>query len=332
MKIRIIVLLWSFFNGIFVHAQTQFSVVSGTDLYISSGTIFAAAGLSLTPSLGFVFNGITLEKTNALTHTTSNNHANLAYQFSGNTNPYNGTIAIYYNDADLNGINESQLETIIYNGNSWSATESSVNNTSDNYLVSNSLSEKVLNEISMSDNFNAVLPLNWVSIKAIREPNKVFVSWTTQNENNVSHFSVERSLDGKNWSIIRNHVPAKNLPVQQFYALRDVDYHPEQLYYRVKEFDFDGKSNYSSIVSVAADIVSSAIVLYPNPTQSTFSIQNRSAKTIANVKLLGVNGQLLASWEGDNTSFDVQNLSAGIYLINLTFTDGKHKSLRLSKQ
>jgi hypothetical protein len=332
MNIRILILLFAFFNGILAHAQTQFSVVSGTDLYISSGTIFTAAGLSLTPSTGFVFNGIYLDKAKVFTHELPNNHADLVYQFSENTNPYSGTITIYYDDAYLSFANESLLETIIYDGNSWSATSSAVNDTTNNYLVSNSISGKVLNEISISDNFNAVLPLNWVSIKAIREPNQVFVSWSTQNENNVSHFSVERSLDGKNWSIISTRVPARNLTSQQFYDLRDKDYRPERLYYRVQEFDFNGKSNYSSIVSVAADIVSSAIVVYPNPTQSTFSIQNRSSKTIANVKLLGANGQLIASWGGENTSFDVQNLPAGIYLIKLTFTDGQHQSLRLSKQ
>lgn len=50
---------------------------------------------------------------------------------------------------------------------------------------------------------NAVLPVNFGNINAIRKGNNLEISWVTTTEANNSHFEIEASIDGKNFTTIK---------------------------------------------------------------------------------------------------------------------------------
>lgn len=50
---------------------------------------------------------------------------------------------------------------------------------------------------------NAALPVTFGTIKATRKDANLYINWTTQSETNNSHFEIEASVDGKNFTAIK---------------------------------------------------------------------------------------------------------------------------------
>lgn len=72
------------------------------------------------------------------------------------------------------------------------------------------------------------------------------------------------------------------------------------------------------------------IALYPNPTQTSFSI-NRDVKKLS---IYDVSGKLIKTFKGDftkDTSFNIQNISKGLYLVQIENELGATKTTKLIK-
>jgi Secretion system C-terminal sorting domain len=311
-------------------AQNQVTVTTGTDLFISSGTEFSSEGLTLIPSSGFTINGGNLVKGTTVSHSTSNPYISRVYQFSANTAPFTGTIRIYYDDAELNGLNETALKVNIHNGTSWQTIASNTNNTVSNFVLSNAISSTVLNELTLADALST-LPLKWGPVAAYRLGQTVKIEWTTYQEVNVSGFSIERSIDGRNWTSIINGVAAGNTDAARSYTQTDATYNPQRLYYRIKQLDMDGKFSYSTIVPVAAIKDFSTLIVFPNPFTSGFNIGNADLSKIQTVELFSNSGTLVKRWRTPQSAYTVQTLAAGIYTVKIIMTDGSQQQLLLQK-
>ena len=116
------------------------SVTSGTDFNIVATTVISADSMDLVPAADFTINGSSLVRNNVVNNSTSISHLNKVYQFSSTTNPFNGSLKMFYNNTDLNGLSESCLKFLIYNGSSWSLDNSSNTNTTDNFILNSSVS------------------------------------------------------------------------------------------------------------------------------------------------------------------------------------------------
>ena len=79
---------------------------------------------------------------------------------------------------------------------------------------------------------------------------KAYITWSTANEENLSHYVIERSLDGRVFVPVAN-VTAKNLPFA-YYNFTDPAEVNGNHYYRLKMVQPDGLFKYSSIVLVSA--------------------------------------------------------------------------------
>lgn len=151
--------------------------------------------------------------------------------------------------------------------------------TSGTTLLSPSSINAVDNTVSFTVNFTdgqyftlgseetAALPITLVSFNAERLNNgKVRLNWTTASETNNAYFAIERSLDGRNFQQIGTRDGAGNSTAINDYSFLDT---PSQgfNYYRLKQVDFNGNHDYSSIKAIyveeTATIASFAI--YPNP-------------------------------------------------------------------
>jgi hypothetical protein len=166
----------------------------------------------------------------------------------------------------------------------------------------------------------------------------VLCNWSTASEENSSHFIVERSSNGRTFTSIRTVMANGNTSSEQHYNY--VDNAPQKgiSYYRLKMIDKDGKSAYSSIVTVTLNYNSSLLTLYPNPVKgeatlavssdkiqkATYGIYDQAGKLIVsnNVSLKnGINAFALP----------VSDLSAGIYIIKLK-TESSSKQTQFVKQ
>ncbi len=167
-------------------------------------------------------------------------------------------------------------------------------------------------------------PVTLISFTANLSNGKTNLTWKTTEEINNSHFEIEKSTNGTDYSTIGS-VPGKGGHGINTYTYVDNDVTAKINYYRLKQVDIDGRPTYSKVLVVRGDLVTLAAKLSPNPFDQFInisykldraeSIQARLYSTSgAMVKAVTIQGNA-----GTNTfSFsDLGFLPAGNYLLEL---------------
>jgi hypothetical protein len=170
-----------------------------------------------------------------------------------------------------------------------------------------------------------VLPVELVSFTAKKVGTVNVLNWQTASEKNNSHFDIERSNNGENnWTSVGTVKGNGNSVITQNYRLED--YTPLSIsYYRLKQVDFDGRSEYSNVVSVIGKSGKFNIAsVTPNPTKETSTILFESAKNEnIFVTLTDLSGKVMYTQnhsitEGVNTvNLNMVFLSNGIYIMTM---------------
>lgn len=132
----------------------------------------------------------------------------------------------------------------------------------------NSTSEEVAFD---NINFTAgtALPVEFADFNASAQEKSVDLNWATATEDGNRGFSVERSMNGRNFLPLGWVDGNGDTNERMEYGFTDDDVTPgQQYYYRLRQEDFDGAFAYSEVVT--ASIAGSADVLtgrvFPNPT------------------------------------------------------------------
>src|SRR5690606_28866089 len=119
-----------------------------------------------------------------------------------------------------------------------------------------------------------ILPVTWLSFLAqIAGPDKSMLTWVTTDEINVDEFEVQRSFDGRNYEPI-GYVKAHN----EFDSVHEYAYMDKgplwgKVYYRLKQYDLDGKFTYSAIRAVHFSPGSFSVKVQPNPVKDNISVK-----------------------------------------------------------
>ena len=135
--------------------------------------------------------------------------------------------------------------------------------------------------------------------------------WATASEINNSHFEIERSYDGKTFEVVGEVAGNGNSQHQIAYSYLDEDISllENTVFYRLKQVDFDGTSEYSDIRVVRFDEMGNDIHLsaYPNPMTNELSLMVSLSK-------------------GEAYQIEVTDLhGAKVHNENHIFTNGIHK-------
>ena len=163
-------------------------------------------------------------------------------------------------------------------------------------------------EVSISVAVAAVqLPVEFIRVNVIKSDNKAELIWEVADEINVSHYEVERKIDGGSFYKIGKVDLKYHSASRQTYSFTDNDF-PQQgkaVYYRIKEMDVDGSFLYSVVVSLTVDS-HLALAVIPNPAiseaiiritsqaeeQSDYTLSDLSGRVLFNGKIFlqkGVN-------------------------------------------
>lgn len=164
------------------------------------------------------------------------------------------------------------------------------------------------------------LPLNLLSFSALPKEGAVVLQWNTASEVNTSYFEVERSIDGRSYTVI-DKMPAGQRSGQ--YSFVDKNPVTAANFYRLRMVDLDSRFTYSGTVAVRFSL-QSRLQLYPNPAgqATSVTILSKGSGTEA-VKLFDATGRCLKSeqvivTEGINRkTIDLKGLPGGIYYIRL---------------
>jgi hypothetical protein len=185
-----------------------------------------------------------------------------------------------------------------------------------------------LSEITLDG--TGVLPLAWTQVMAQRKQNNAVVQWTTSQEVNVSHFSVERKVYNDGWRTVTNNIQAHNTGFHQQYTYIDSGA-IGKVAYRIRQTDWDGKFTYSQIVTLPALSSSSAARIYPNPVTREFTMQLSKPATVKTLQLYHSSGWLVRNWHTPQTSYTIEHLPAGVYQLCIIEKDGTKHYLPLIK-
>ena len=126
------------------------------------------------------------------------------------------------------------------------------------------------------------------------------VGWTTEDEDNVSHFEIERSTNNMNFEYLTTQTAAGNTQGQTSYAIADNNVLPNQdYYYRIKTVDNDGSFEYTHTVvaRITRDNAGETVNVYPNPVNfgnATVEITSLRGRK-ASVRVFDAIGQMVYS-------------------------------------
>lgn len=173
----------------------------------------------------------------------------------------------------------------------------------------------------------APLPIELTSFQAnCKGDNTAEISWTTASEHNTDNFIVEKSRDGVNWESIHSVQAAGNSTSTINYAVLDENVFNSTNYYRLTQFDMDGKFEVFDIVSLNCNNNEvEKLQSVPNPSQGDFIVQlkNSLISGLAQIELRNMDGTIVYSEqitiENENANFHLNNLNLakGVYIVTL---------------
>ena len=166
------------------------------------------------------------------------------------------------------------------------------------------------------------LPINLLSINGHNEQNVNIVNWVTSSEINNSHFDIERSEDGIEFTKIGEIKSAGNTTVNTNYSFTDKAPFNGTNYYRLKQWDFNGEFQYSKIISIENKSKKQGFTIYPNPAIGNITVQSATTKTYnRTVEVVDIIGKKVTSVTlsaNQNTiKINTQNIFNGVYFVRV---------------
>jgi hypothetical protein len=167
----------------------------------------------------------------------------------------------------------------------------------------------------------APLPVELVDFHAhVTDGKAALLSWSTASEINNEGFEVGWSLDGRIWQTLGFVASQGNSQTTQRYQFLHENPPSGINYYRLKQLDTDGKSDYSNIQSVSLDnMAEAALKVFPNPVmdgQLRIYMQHSDGQAV--LRLFDARGRLIMHQPINDGQYEMDiNLPAGIYFLEI---------------
>jgi len=168
---------------------------------------------------------------------------------------------------------------------------------------------------------------------------KVLVTWNVSTERNVNSFTIERSSNGADWTVIAVVPASRNSDKKEYFYITDSHPLPGVSYYRLRQTDLDNAVFYTSVKRVNMAILQVNTAKVSNPFNNALTIQLMSQKDEpAIIEIREMSGKLLYNNKhqlntGTN-NIDITNLSSlakGTYVVSIA-RSGQTWSTRVIKQ
>jgi len=181
------------------------------------------------------------------------------------------------------------------------------------------------------DTFLAI-PVELISFTAVSHPNKTILNWSTATETNNQGFEIEKKLNNS-WVKIGFVKGIGSSAQQNSYTFIDTEPASGTVFYRLKQIDFDGQSEYSNEIEVTGDLPDKFNLSqnFPNPfNPSTVINYQLPVDSKVTLKLFDILGKEVATLIDEQkeagshnymlSSADFQ-LTSGIYFYQLKAGD-----------
>lgn len=187
----------------------------------------------------------------------------------------------------------------------------------------------------------STLPVKLTAFTASLAKEKVNLKWETASEINVSHFQLERSTDGVNFSqaAMVFSYGAADTKANYTYSDNVAFFQVPVVYYRLRSVDIDGKSDISEtrIIRLSKDQANSiSLLTYPNPVMNELrvTVPNNWQNKQTVFELFNANGQIACrkATTGSNQTetINTSNLAPGFYVVRVS-CDGQTAQQKIVK-
>jgi Secretion system C-terminal sorting domain len=172
------------------------------------------------------------------------------------------------------------------------------------------------------------LPVTLINWNATYVNNNVSLKWSTTVEKNASHFIIERSVDGVEYTDAAMIFANGNSDIVTNYAFTDKipAGNSGVIYYRLKMVDMDGRSQTSVVrlVRIGKTVETVKILAYPNPVVNEVRItipQNWQDNSVT-YQVINTNGQTVKSFTIQHANqtevISMAQVPAGMYIMKVT--------------
>jgi hypothetical protein len=150
------------------------------------------------------------------------------------------------------------------------------------------------------------------------------LKWKTENEINLSHFIIQRSINGIDFINIGrvNKTTTTNLSSYRFEDRGLPSIAPAKVYYRLSMEDMDQSRSFSKIISIDRIIDEPQIQIFPNPAINTITVDfNEATNGATTVNIYDMKGAVVKSQRSNlvngrvSMQIDIRQMPPGVYLL-----------------
>jgi hypothetical protein len=208
------------------------------------------------------------------------------------------------------------------------------------FTVSSNAASKSLSRFRVVFTPGSSLPVTFTNVRAYPKANGVNVEWDVVNEENLSHYEIERSADGNKFTKIAVKQALNQTAVN--YTVFDNKPVSGVNYYRIRSVDQDGTFKFSAIMRVSLGRNEQGIDVYPTKVSDNninIALTEQPAG-VYNVQLVNSVGQVaftsrITHSGGTSTqtlNIGSENLPSGLYYLNIDLENGMKKTVKIFVQ
>ena len=146
-------------------------------------------------------------------------------------------------DADL-----TNIKLVHYDGADWEEITTTTSGTINTGSVSGTVTS--FSPFSIGTVGANPLPIKLVTFYGEKDGRNNLLRWTTASEKNNEYFTIEKTTDGNTFYEVGRIEGAGNSIYHTSYELTDVNVENALNYYRLVQTDFDGKKEYSKLITI----------------------------------------------------------------------------------
>ncbi|MEN0047914.1 MAG: T9SS type A sorting domain-containing protein [Bacteroidota bacterium] len=176
---------------------------------------------------------------------------------------------------------------------------------------------------------STIVPVELSFFKGTTSSKAHHLHWQTASEFENLGFEIERSANAKEWKVI-DFVKGQGTSL----ALKDYYYIDESPaeginYYRLKQIDFSGTYEYSSMLALEYEAaMDKRLLVYPNPVKDVLHYQiGIEHSDIQQIRLLNLNGEFVKDINPNESFVDTSDLPDGLYYLLFIENGSVHKQL-----
>ncbi len=197
---------------------------------------------------------------------------------------------------------------------------------------SNQISFSGINSFSQfAVSYNAALPVELLDFQGVAQDENVFLTWKTATERDNKEFQIERSKDATTWETIGSIAGRGNSIQLQNYDFLDKNPFKGNNYYRLKQVDFGGRSEYSKSILVKMSNKNNEISIFPNPNKGVFMLSGIENLSNVGIEIFNNLGQKVI-FSNQKNQIDLSHLPNGIYHIQVFSEENLVKNLKVVKE